>query len=180
LPLPTAGSATRPSVGRAPRWYALAASLIVAIGAAGLLWVAAPRPSLAGDVVTHMAAEPDAWRRTTTAVSPAALDAVMQDAHMRLSATTAGLVSYASSCAFRGHRVPHLVVQDPSGPVTVMVLVHESPRSADNFDEQSYRGEILPVPGHGAIAILTRNQALDAAALSRIALQLREAIRWTN
>jgi hypothetical protein len=61
-----------------------------------------------------------------------------------------------------------------------MVLVHESPRSADNFDEQSYRGEILPVPGHGAIAILTRNQALDAAALSRIALQLREAIRWTN
>jgi hypothetical protein len=61
-----------------------------------------------------------------------------------------------------------------------MVLVHESARSPDDFDEQGYRGEILPVPGHGAIAILTRNQRLDAAALDRIAQQLRAAIRWTN
>jgi len=175
-----AAGAAGAAVGRAPRWYAIAASLVVAIGAAGLLWLAVPRASLAGDVVTHMAAEPDAWRATTTAVSPAALEAVTQDAHMRLSSSAAGLVSYASSCAFHGHQVPHLVVQDRSGPVTVMVLVHETARSADNFDEQGYRGEILPVPGHGAIAVLTRNQNLDAAALDRIALQLREAIRWTD
>jgi hypothetical protein len=180
IPPARPAGASRPAVGRAPRWYAIAASLIAAVGAAGLLWLAVPRASLAGDVVTHMAEEPDAWRATTAAVSPAVLEAVTQDAHMRLSAATAGLVSYASSCAFRGHQVPHLVVQDRTGPVTVMVLVHESPPVADNFDEQGYRGEILPVPGHGAIAVLTRNQNLDAAALDRIALQLREAIRWTN
>jgi len=183
LHLPTAASQTRPArpaAGRAPRWYAIAASLIAAVGAAGLLWLALPRASLAGDVVTHMTEEPDAWRATTAAVSPAALEAVTQDAHMRLSAATAGLVSYASSCVFRGHQVPHLVVQDRSGPVTVMVLVHEAAQVADNFDEQGYRGEILPVPGHGAIAVLTRNQNLDAAGLDRIASQLRDAIRWTN
>ena len=41
-------------------------------------------------------------------------------------AAGAGLVSYANSCVFRGHHVPHLVVQTEAGPVTVMVLVHES------------------------------------------------------
>jgi len=169
-----------PLPARPPRWYAFAASLVAAVGVAGLLWLAVPRASLAGDVVTHMAGEPDAWRATTTAVSPAALEAVTRDAHMHLTATTAGMVSYASSCPFRGHQVPHLVVQDRSGPVTVMVLVHESAQVADNFDEQGYRGEILPMPGHGAIAVLTRNQNLDAAALDRIAMQVREAIRWTN
>jgi hypothetical protein len=180
-PLPVAASASgRRVASRTLRWTALAASFIAAISVGGLLWLAVPRSSLAGDVVNHMAEEPEAWRRTTAVVSPAALDAVMQDAHMHLSAATAGLVSYASSCGFRGHQVPHLVVQDPSGPVTVMVLVHESARSPDDFDEQGYRGEILPVPGHGAIAILTRNQRLDAAALDRIAQQLRAAIRWTN
>jgi len=180
LPVPPAARPSRPTVARRRHWVAIAASLIGAAGASALLWLAVPRSSLADDVVIHMAGEPDAWRRTPIAVPPAALDAVMQDAHMRLSATAAGFVSYASSCAFRGHQVPHLVVQDASGPVTVMVLVHEAARSADNFDEQGYRGEILPVPGHGAIAVLTRNQNLDAAALDRIALQLRAAIRWTN
>ncbi len=177
---PPSTSQRLPAVERAPRWYAIAATLVAAVGAAALLWLAVPRSSLAGDVVTHMAGEPDAWRRTTQAVSQAQLDLVMQDAHMRLAAATSGLVSYASSCAFRGHRVPHLVVQDPSGPVTVMVLPHESTRSAESFDENGYRGLILPVPEHGAMAILTQNQSLDPAAIDRIAAQLRAAIRWTN
>ena len=59
----------------------------------------------------------------------------------------AGVVSYASSCTFRGYKVPHLVVQTASGPVTVMVLVHEAVRHATQFDEQGYRGTIVPVPG---------------------------------
>jgi hypothetical protein len=170
--------ARRPAL-QAPSWYAVAAS-VTAVAAVAWLALAVPRPSLAGDVVTHMAAEPDAWTRTTRAVSPAALDAVMQGAHSGLSAPTATSVSYASSCLFRGYRVPHLVVQDPSGPVTVMLLVHESARSAASFDEQGYRGVILPMPGHGAIAVLTRNQGLDAAAIERVALELRGAIRWAN
>ena len=60
----------------------------------------------------------------------AELDDVLKDSKLRLK-PDAGIVSYASSCTFRGHRVPHLVVQTPSGPVTVMVLVHESVRQPD-------------------------------------------------
>ncbi len=86
---------------------------------------------------------------------------VLRNSHLRL-AGGAGIVSYASSCQFRGHRVPHLVIQTESGPVTVMVLVHEPVAAPVNFDEQGYRGVIVPVAGHGSLAVLTRGAA-DAA-----------------
>jgi hypothetical protein len=171
------GSARQPAA--RSRWLAIAASFAVAAATAGLLWVAVPRSSLAGDVVTHMAGEPAAWQVTNAAVPPAQLGAVLANTHMRLE-PDAGLVSYASSCEFRGHLVPHLVVQDQSGPVTVMVLVHESVKAPVQFDEQHYRGVILPVPGHGAVAVLTRNQNLDQAAVDRIAARLKHAIDWVG
>jgi hypothetical protein len=161
------------------RWFAVAASFAVAAATLGVLWIAAPRTSLAGDLVTHMAGEPAAWRVTDTAVTAAQLRAAVLNAHMRLG-PGAGVVSYASSCEFRGQLVPHLVVQDQSGPVTVMVLVHESVKTPVEFDEQNYRGVILPVPGHGSIAVLTRNQAVDQAAIERIAARLESAIEWTG
>ena len=79
---------------------------------------------------------------------------MLRDSHVRLAAG-AGVVSYASSCAFRGHHVPHLVIQTESGPVTVMVLVHERVQKPVQFDEQGYRGVIVPVAGHGSLAVLT-------------------------
>jgi hypothetical protein len=96
---------------------------------------------------------------------------------MRL-ATSAGLVSYANSCLFRGYLVPHLVVQSASGPVTVMVLVHESVPAPVRFDEQGYRGMILPMPGHGSVAVLVRDQDADLKSVERMALMLRGAIEW--
>ncbi len=161
-----------------PRWFALAASVLVAVSVAGILWLALPRPSLADAVVAHMAGEPQAWT-SSGAVSTAALREAIGDAHMRLRAD-AGVVSYAASCEFRGFHVPHLVVQDASGPVTVMVLVHESARSTFSFDEQGYRGVIRSMPGHGAIAVLTRNQALSGADVERIAARVQGAIAWTS
>ena len=105
-------------------WLAMAASALLAVVVAGVLWIAAPGASVAADVVTHMAGEPDAWRRTDVPVPDSELQEVLRNTHLRLAAGSA-VVSYASSCEFRGHHVPHLVIQTESGPVTVMVLVHE-------------------------------------------------------
>jgi hypothetical protein len=160
-------------------WFALAASVVLAVGVATILWLAVPRTSLAVAVVSHVAHEPEAWAQTDIAVQAARLRAAIDGAGMRLQAS-AGLVSYAQSCAFRGYQVPHLVVQDESGPVTVMVLVHESVLAPVEFDEQGYRGLIIPVPGHGALAVLTRNQALDAAAINRIAARVQDSIVWSG
>jgi hypothetical protein len=158
-------------------WWAAAASVLLAVGVAGGLWVAVPGPSLAADVVGHMAGEPGAWARTDVAVPGPALEKVLAESHVRLK-SNAGLVSYANSCAFRGHQVPHLVVQTEAGPVTVMVLTHESAPVETRFDEQGYRGLIVPVPGHGSIAVLERGGS-GMSTVRRVAAKVIGAIDWS-
>jgi Protein of unknown function (DUF3379) len=160
-------------------WLAMAASGLLAVTVAGVLWVAAPGASVAADVVTHMAGEPDAWRRTDVPVPDAELQEVLRNTHLRLAAGSA-MVSYASSCEFRGHHVPHLVIQTGSGPVTVMVLVHERVSKPVRFDEQGYRGVIVPVAGHGSIAVLTHGPSTDIKTVERIAAQVLASIVWTE
>jgi len=160
------------------RFLALAASVLVGVVVVGTIWVAVPSRSLAAAVVAHMAGEPDAWQ-TEAAVAAPTLDAVLQDSKLKLM-PQAGTVSYASSCSFRGHVVPHLVVQSDSGPVTVMVLVHEAHAQPKQFDEQGYRGVIVLVQGHGALAILMKDPHADAATVERIAAKVRESIVWTR
>src|SRR5258708_4974429 len=154
------------------RMLAMAASVLVALVVAGGLWLSVPGASLAADVVTHMREEPQAWQRTDVPVPDAKLDTVLRDSHLHLAAggdAGAGMVSYANSCGFRGHRVPHLVLQTDAGPVTVMVLVHERSPKPVRFDEQGYRGVIVPVPGHGSLAVLTRGPAADLETVEHIA-----------
>jgi hypothetical protein len=163
----------------ARRWFAMAASVLVGLVIAGGLWLAAPHASLAADVVAHMAGEPQAWTRTDVPVPSPELDFVLRNTRMRLR-PDAGMVTYAQSCLFRGHRVPHLVVQSDMGPVTVMVLVHESVSKPTPFDEEGYRGVILPVAGHGSLAVLAKDQSGDLASVEKVAAQVQAAIEWTG
>ncbi|HEY2677885.1 MAG TPA: DUF3379 family protein [Steroidobacteraceae bacterium] len=179
-----AASAARTALKAGPwRRFAIAASVLIGLGLAGGLWLALPQRSLAADVVAHVEDEPQSWQ-PRDAVAGADLEAVLKDSKLRLK-PDAGIVSYASSCYFRKHFVPHLVVQTESGPVTVMVLVHESASRPVQFNEQGYRGSIVPVPGHGAIAVLMRGAAADppgaeAQALQRIAERVSESIDWST
>jgi hypothetical protein len=167
---------TRAAVGLAKgrRWLALAASVAMAFVAAGI-WLT-PRSSLAADLVSHMAEEPAAWESHAT-LSAEELAPVLKRANMTLNPNAAS-VSYANSCSFRGQVVPHLVVQSPSGPVTVMVLIHESVSKARQFDEQGYRGTILPIPHHGSIAVLMKEPGTTPTEIDAIAAQVRSAIVW--
>jgi hypothetical protein len=131
--------------------------------------------------VTHMREEPQAWRRTDVPVPGSKLQDVLRDSHLHLATGAgAGMVSYANSCLFRGHRVPHLVMQTEAGPVTVMVLVHERASKTVRFDEQGYRGVIVPVAGHGSIAVLTRGPATDIKTIEAIAHRVLDSIVWTG
>jgi hypothetical protein len=174
--LPFARKAAGAARGRG-RAMALAASVLLAVVIAAGVWLTLPQRSLAAAVVAHMAEEPNAWQRTDVPVPNPELNDVLQASRLRLK-SDAGIVSYAASCDFRGHKVPHLVVQTSSGPVTVMVLVHEPVRKPMEFDEQGYRGTIVPVPGHGSIAVLMKDAGSGSTNVDRIAAQVDAAIVW--
>jgi hypothetical protein len=170
----------RGNAAHAPRrWMAIAASVLIGAAIVGGVWLTLPQSSLAAAVVAHMAGEPDAWQRTDIAVPQPELADVLKDSKLRLK-PDAGIVSYASSCTFRGHHVPHLVVQTASGPVTVMVLVHESVRRTTQFASEGYRGTIVPVPGHGSIAVLMRDSGISADEIERVAARVDDSIVWTR
>jgi hypothetical protein len=158
------------------RSLAVAASLTLALVVAGVAWLATPQRGLAADVVAHMAGEPNAWN-TRTAVPSSELDPILKQDHMRLN-PNAPMVSYASPCLFHGHMVPHLVVQSAAGPVTVMVLSQEYVRTAVRFDEQGYRGTIVPMPGHGSLAVLMKAPVSTEAEVDAVAAQVRASIVW--
>ncbi len=61
-----------------------------------------------------------------------------------------------------------------------MVLVHEDASKQIQFDEQGYRGVIVPVAGHGSLAVLMRGSEADAATVDHIAHQVLESIVWTG
>jgi hypothetical protein len=159
-----------------PSRFALAASVLLALCVAGAVWLVVPRASLAAAVVEHVVDEPQSWRSRAPVADPE-LAAVLADSHMKLQ-SGAGEVSYASSCEFRGHMVPHLVVQSPAGPATVMVLAHESAAAQVQFDEHGYRGVIVPIAGHGSIAILMRSSDAQMRDVEAIAARVRQAIVW--
>jgi hypothetical protein len=120
-----------------------------------------------------MAHEPEAWTQTGSLPSAAVTEVLAQSGvTFRTDVPT---VSYASSCWFRGRHVPHLVVQTPEGPVTVMVLPRESVARRAAFEEGGYRGVLVPA-GRGSIAILTR----DAADLSDVAKQVLAAVSFVD
>lgn len=155
------------------RWLALAASVIGGVLVGSLLWVSSPRASLADDLVAHMGHEPGVMVQTEATADQAQLAGVLERGGIRLR-PGADRVSYANTCTFRGHRVPHLVVQTDDGPVTVMVLRHERVPRPVRFDEQGYAGTILPA-GPGSVAVI----GPTGADLAKLAERVASAVEWT-
>jgi hypothetical protein len=155
------------------RWLAFAASVIGGVLVGSLLWVSSPRASLADDLVAHMGHEPGVMVETEAKADPAKLTEVLERGGIRLR-PGADRVSYANTCRFRGHRVPHLVVQTDAGPVTVMVLRDEKVASPVRFAEQGYVGTILPA-GPGSVAVI----GPTGADLAMVAERVASAVEWS-
>jgi hypothetical protein len=138
---------------RRPRLFAFAASVAAALIIGGTLWLSRPPTSLAAEVVAHVEGEPDSWQKIEP-VPAEQLEAVLRKSGVKLG-TGMEPVVYASSCWFRGHFVPHVVVTTKHGPVTVMILLHEHVTAAQQFNEDGYSGLLVPA-STGGVAVLSR------------------------
>ena len=152
--------ASQPTASRAVgHQWALAASVLFALGVMFVLWGALPRYSLAADVVAHVISEPLS-AGPNSPVPPATLAGVLEKANLRMDPLP-GQVTFAQTCFFRGRLVPHFVVRTDQGLLTVLILPHEHVKVAERFSEGGYSGILLPDDGRGSIAVLNR-QNLDA------------------
>jgi hypothetical protein len=157
----------------APQWrqWAMAASVMLAVFAAVAVWLLRPTDTLAHEVVTHVKGEPDSWL-STHGVSVGALDHALQRSGIGLDFASNKIV-YVQSCWFRGHYVPHLVVETTHGPVTVLILRHEHVKAPDEFRESGMSGVIVPA-GDGSIAVLARG----GGEVDELAGELRQEVHW--
>ena len=168
LPLPQfRRAAARPPARR----YALAASVLLALIAAGGFWVLRPQPVLADDVVAHVLDEADSWDQQKLLPSSDVAE-VLHTAGVEFDMSLP--VVYAYACPFHGRRVPHLVIQTANGPMTVMLLAHEQVNKRTEFAENGLHGELLPAGG-GSVAVLMRGGGEVPAA---IVAQIVSAARW--
>lgn len=150
--------------------WGLAASALLAV-VAGFLWIGYPRETLAEQVVQHMLHEPHSLQASEP-VSEQTLNEVLAQSRVRLKPGV-GPVTYASSCPFRGHQVPHFVVQTAAGPVTVLLLREERHiAKPQSFKEGGFVGVIMPAP-HGVLAVLGQN-----APVAEVARKVLAAVEY--
>ena len=158
-----------------PRWFALAASvMLAAVIGVRMFAVDVDSVSLADEVLAHLDHEPAALVVSTTPVTDALLANVVPAnvAHMDHGA---GLITYARSCEINGKTVPHLVIQGEHGPVTILLMPEEEIAAAQTLDGDNIHGVILPV-GNGSIAIIgARDEPLE-----RIEKSVLSSVAWST
>ncbi len=163
--------ARAPHARHAWREYALAAGVVLAMAAALAVWLLRPTDTLAHDVVRHVKGEPESWLSAHN-VSAGSIDHALKSSGIGLDLASDKIV-YAQSCWFRGHYVPHLVVETTHGPATVLILRHEQVKARDDFREGGMTGVIVPA-GDGSIAVLARGRDR----VDDVAAELREQVHW--
>ena len=118
-------------------------------------------------------------RRSRTAgsrpqqVTTEGIDEALRSAGVQLDVTS-DKITYAHSCWFRGHYVPHLVVQTSQGPATVLILHHEKVPAGrrSSFSEAGMSGVIIPAQT-GSIALLTRGGDVNL-----LAQEMQHDMHW--
>jgi hypothetical protein len=153
------------------RLFAIAATLVFGVAMGLVLFVGAPRASVAREVMGHVRHEPGAMD-TKTPLAPGALAAVLGPDGARLKPSV-GDVSFASRCEFDGHVVPHLVVRTPSGPVTVLLLRHRALARPMRLADQGMEAVVMPAPV-GSIAVVGEG----VADLDGLARKVFDAVDW--
>ena len=158
-----------------PRWFALAASvMLAAVIGVRMFAVGVDDILLADEVLAHLDHEPAALVVSTTPVSDQQLTKAVPAsvAHMDHGA---GLITYAQSCEINGKTVPHLVIQGELGPITILLMPDEKVAAAQTLDGDNVHGVILPV-GNGSIAIIgAREEPLE-----RIEKSVLSSVTWST
>lgn len=153
------------------RWYSIAAGAVLGV-AISLVMIFGDTRSLHDSVIAHIYHEPDLLLPSVDVVAQPRLSSVLQQAGVKISGDI-GTVSYAGLCFFRGHLVPHMVVNSDSGPVTVLLLPDEHIEKPISITEPGFSGTIVPVRG-GSVAVVGNEEG----SVNTVRRRLVSAVDW--
>ena len=155
------------------RWYALAASVFVALTVAGGACLHVRRDALFAELVTHANGERDVMVTTDKRTREDKVQATLAKAGARMNESLP--VSTARTCKVRGVVAPHLFVQTPDGPVQLLLLTEHRFLVSHSTDRMGYHAELVPVGRHSVAVIGTSKAAVERG----IELTSR-SIEWLN
>lgn len=153
-------------------WLALAASVVAAVLVSIGVWRNATPESLGSELVAHVRHEPMSLLPVAEPVAAANIDFVLRRTGARVDAEL-GTVSYIKSCPFRNKQVAHIVIEGSTGPVTLLLLPHVSVTVATVFEEDGFKGTIVPV-GNGSVAII----GSETEPLDKVEDLVSSAVAW--
>lgn len=137
-------------------WLAVAASLLLVIGfASNALLLPKSGESdatmaLGMAAIEHLIHEPSALLRTETVAQPR-VDEMLQKAGLQMQQAVA--VTYAYPCPVAGQTTVHMVVQQPSGPVSVIYFPNAEEAAFGEFVYGDTSGKTVPF-GDGMLVLL--------------------------
>lgn len=157
----------------ARRWIAAAAGLVAAVTLSFMVWLGDAEGPLPEGVVAHVQDEARIMQVSDTRVSAQKVNAVLYVDNLE-AAEDLGDVTHAGLCPFRGHLIPHLVVEMDGQPVSVLFLANESVDRVEQVHEDGYHGIIVPAKDGGSMAIVAEREDL----LLPVVEEMRHKIRW--
>ena len=141
------------------RWYALAASVVLALTIAGGTWLHLRRDALFVELVNHANGEIDRMVTTDKRTSEDKVRATVAKAGARLNRMLP--VSTARTCKVRGVVAPQLFVQTPDGPVQLLLLTEHHFYLTHSTQKRGLHAELVPVGNHSVAVIAASDAAVE-------------------
>ena len=152
--------------------FALAASLLLALGVGSYGWRQMDARSLPALAVAHMPGEIHSLDLSQP-ISDAAIAAGFAVRGVTLRGPAPADVTYVHDCPVGPYKTVHLVSRVAGTPVAVLYLPHKQVAQARDFHRDGWHGRIVPLQ-HGTLVMLTDRASaphFDAVALGwRVAI----------
>lgn len=159
---------------RRGRTYALAASIVLAVGLVAMGLVAqVEQRRLSEEFVALVEGAPYALQAKDR-VSREQISQALSAAGVDLDGSI-GEVTFAGPCIVRGEISGHVVIQGQSSPVTVFLIKEKLVSDRATIRAGEYRGVVVPA-GTGTIAIVSES----GESLAHVEALVRSAVRWKS
>jgi hypothetical protein len=147
----------RQEVRRPPRWMALAASILIVAGAAGITWVQSRQPGTIEEYVAqHHAHDGVKMLAQTDGFADAGrIEEIMAGLQLSASGEFSGRITLIKYCPTMDGRGIHMIVATDTGPMQVIYMPGTQVDEGHEFRFASMHAHLLNLAG-GSVAVIGR------------------------